>query len=363
MHPARPRNPGLDALRAFAITLVVVMHVVPDPAWVPPAAWSVLAFGSRGVDLFFVLSGYLVGGIALRELLPRPSGGAVLHFIRRRAYRTLPAYFVVFGLYLATLAFPHEADVPPLWPYLVFLQSYVGGPPQFFALSWSLCVEEHFYLALPVLLALGAALALRRPLGVGIALSVLSVGLVALRLWLPVLQVDEKLTHFRTDGLLVGVALAAVELARPRAFDAVARRPTLATASALGLVALAVVAQLRFEGLWQPSFALAAGGLVVLGAGGVPWLQSIGVRATVRWLARISYSLYLTHPLVKRALEKGFFGARFEQPLFAGAFVVLALGGSLAVAVALHRFVEAPMLARRDRRDRRDRPRPGQGKQ
>src|SRR4051812_7704774 len=95
----RARNPGLDTLRAVAIAAVVVTHLFP-PSFTAlgPKQRAVLDLGVRGVDLFFALSGYLVGGIAIREI-QRLGTLRLPAFWARRWLRTLPAYYVVLALY------------------------------------------------------------------------------------------------------------------------------------------------------------------------------------------------------------------------------------------------------------------------
>jgi peptidoglycan/LPS O-acetylase OafA/YrhL len=132
------RNFGLDALRALAILSVFLGHGV-----------TALAPIGVGVPLFFALSGFLVGRIYFRS---HHNGTFTLtNFWVSRWWRTLPPYYVALGLfYLAERWIPTNAVD---WHYLFFLQTFVGMKG--FGPSWSLCIEEHFYLALP-LLALAA---------------------------------------------------------------------------------------------------------------------------------------------------------------------------------------------------------------
>ncbi len=103
-------------------------------------------YGQHGVDLFFVLSGWLIGGLYWREMKAF-SGVGVLRFWVRRWMRTLPPYFA--ALLLSWLAVSAARAEPFDWRYLVFLQNYYERIP-FFLVSWSLCIEEHFYLAAPI---------------------------------------------------------------------------------------------------------------------------------------------------------------------------------------------------------------------
>jgi peptidoglycan/LPS O-acetylase OafA/YrhL len=142
---------GLDTLRAVAVLWVVLYHLhgakLTPP--LPDALERFAALGSAGVDLFFVLSGYLIGGIVLAELETTGTLRA-RHFWWRRWLRTLPAYYATLALIAGSdfVVSPEHAWVST-WAYPIFLQNYWSERPRF-AWSWSLCVEEHFYLALPI---------------------------------------------------------------------------------------------------------------------------------------------------------------------------------------------------------------------
>jgi peptidoglycan/LPS O-acetylase OafA/YrhL len=146
---SKPRNFGLDILRAGAILLVFIEHL----------DWGIFnnlkpnsLFGILGVELFFVLSGFLIGGIVFKLNLKqnRPS---LTKFYLNRWFRTLPLYycgFIAFQLIDAV----HYQKLQIHWPYLVFLQNMFPDPHGFFAVSWSLAIEEWFYLILPWLIYL-----------------------------------------------------------------------------------------------------------------------------------------------------------------------------------------------------------------
>jgi len=142
------RLPGLDTLRAVAIVAVMLYHLKP---FLPESMTAVAQFCWMGVDLFFVLSGYLIG---MQLLRPYASGErpSVREFYRRRAYRILPAYLVVLWLYLVFPAWRESPVLPSLWQFLTFTVNlfFVDFSHHAFSHVWSLCVEEHFYLVLPL---------------------------------------------------------------------------------------------------------------------------------------------------------------------------------------------------------------------
>lgn len=147
------RSRSLDALRGIAISLVLVWHYGNRWAeWtdVSPVFVRAISLTWSGVDLFFVLSGYLIGGILIDQ---RETGNYYRAFYWRRAFRILPLYLVILGLV-------YFIGSAPLWPYLTFTQNIVSASsgdwnmPPSIAVTWSLAVEEQFYLVLPLLIRL-----------------------------------------------------------------------------------------------------------------------------------------------------------------------------------------------------------------
>src|SRR6478735_12009870 len=144
----RERQPGLDLLRALAIIVVVVYHAALFGFKLPG---RVTRFGWIGVDLFFVLSGYLIGG----QLLAPLSRGQPIklgRFFLRRALRILPAYLVVLAIYFLLPAWREYPEISPLWKFLVSVQNIGLRGGTSFSHAWSLAVEDQFYLLLPLVL-------------------------------------------------------------------------------------------------------------------------------------------------------------------------------------------------------------------
>lgn len=140
---------GLDTLRALAIMLVLIFHyrtVVSNEL----LFGFITRIGWVGVDLFFVLSGYLIGDQILRAYA-RKENFSLKHFYARRLLRTLPNYYVVFALYLLLPAALSGTYTAPLWQFITFTQNLEMRPGQTFTHSWSLCVEEQFYLLFPLI--------------------------------------------------------------------------------------------------------------------------------------------------------------------------------------------------------------------
>lgn len=172
--PSARRRVELDVLRAVAIMLVLGRYSVAPVAWaghlsILAKAW--LNFGWTGVDLFFVLSGYLIGGLLFAEL-KREGSIEAARFIGRRAWRIWPPYFVYIASVFAAFLWWYHWPCVQVWrflaPCIIHVQNYFPYgfhdavhhlPPQqqttalvLRNITWSLAIEEHFYLALPLVL-------------------------------------------------------------------------------------------------------------------------------------------------------------------------------------------------------------------
>jgi peptidoglycan/LPS O-acetylase OafA/YrhL len=141
------RISSLDVFRGLAIILVVLYH------------WNQgIYFGTIGVDLFFVISGFLVGGILIREF-DKPEGVNVPRFILQRGFKIWPSYYflLAFGSIVAYLFYhrSHPGQLIPLSQfsgYAFFYMNYLRTDHGSFDQAWSLCVEEHFYILMPLTL-------------------------------------------------------------------------------------------------------------------------------------------------------------------------------------------------------------------
>ncbi len=372
MATASPTPPlrlhGLDTLRAMAILIVMVFHLNMQRL-LPAALAPVAAIGWIGVDLFFVLSGFLIGSQLFKPLLHggRPSLG---DFYARRSYRILPAYLTVLFLYAAVPLWREAPGPSALWQYLAFTWNLtlLGYPEQrAFSHVWSLCVEEHFYLLLPLLLLL----LLRKPSAAKtISVLVLIVlGGLALRTWLlhhVVLAGDDEEhghlmmrflyypTYTRLDGLVTGVALALVRIFRPAWWRRLTQHGNL-----LALAGIAVT----IGALWLCNFdypspdlpasvvfaypALALGfGLLVLAATSPGTLLSRKIPGATT-LATLAFSLYLTHKSVAHATHLLLPSLTAEANWRSAAIYFVAC---LAAATLLYLAIERPFLQLRLRR-------------
>lgn len=208
---------GLDTLRAAAILLVMMYHYMVFVSNEP--SFGLLSeIGWAGVDLFFVLSGYLIGNQIFSEM--RTTGEfSLARFYARRALRTLPNYYFILAIYFL---FPIAAGgnpLTPLWKFLTFTQNFDLKSGSSFSHAWSLCIEEQFYVLLP-LIALLVLSRLKSVRGMWIVIAGTMMICACMRfLMLDKVGVDGGLyrtyiyysSWCRFDELLPGVALALVK--------------------------------------------------------------------------------------------------------------------------------------------------------
>lgn len=320
-------RPWLDGVRAVAIALVVLEHArIAQLANIP--------LGSAGVGIFFALSGYLITGLLLDEI-ERTRDIALRRFYLRRFARLMPALvamvLVCNCFFLGTGTYGELKSSILALTYLtnygtVFVGHHIPG----YGYTWTLAVEEHFYLAWPVLL-----LALWRrysPVGVLKATLSICVGVLLWRTLLSVLLTDERILYVgsieRADALLYGCAGAmAIRLGW--------RPPKILFY--IGLILIAAYTLTIVPGVAVQSALLAIGStfvLVSLDTYATRARQVLGFKA-MAWIGVMSYGIYLWHgPMFNIARRFGFVS-------WDAKIIVTLL--SVAVAYGSYRYLETPI--------------------
>lgn len=148
----RNRLNGLDTLRALAIIIVLLYHYMVVVSKENTFGYAT-KIGWMGVDLFFVLSGFLIGNQILSAIAHQEKF-SLKRFYIRRLLRTLPNYYVVLTLYFMLPVMLSGAETASLWRFLTFSQNFEFRPMATFSHSWSLCIEEQFYLIFPLIFIL-----------------------------------------------------------------------------------------------------------------------------------------------------------------------------------------------------------------
>lgn len=348
---------GLDLLRLAAVLMVLFRHLLQEPmseSW-KATLWPVTGHGSLGVSLFFVLSGFLVSGLLFAEYRQRGTFSPARFYIRR-AWKIYPPFFILLAFTYCYTRFALEQKIPDrqIFSEVFFLQNYFPG---YWGHTWSLAVEEHFYLALPLILLVmirldrGAGMPFRRvPVLVG---CVCIVGL-ALKIvnctYVPAVAHYTHIfpTHLRCDALFFGVLLAYAYHFHSAAFQdwrrwrwllisvgaAVAVSPQFITARGYGN---SYYFSVGFVQEYLGSAAVLVGVL----------LCRIPSHAALRLLGRLggySYSIYLWHMATLIWITPRLRGSTTWETR-----ALVYLTGAFVLGVAMAKLWETPAVALRDR--------------
>jgi len=357
------RLPELDGLRGIAISLVLICHGVFEQHY-SSGVLSRLKFVGRlgwsGVDLFFVLSGFLIGGILLDV---RSSPNYFKTFYLRRAYRILPVYSVLLALF--SLCFLHLTAGPlggfsssliPWFSYFTFTQNIwmallgsfgVGA----MIVTWSLAVEEQFYLTAPLVVRMISP----RKLVLVLLAVIAAAPLLRTAIYLASSNgriADYVLMPCRADGLSCGM-LSAWLARNPRGWNfLLAHRSLLKKAACVLFAGLLVlnkwgtnlnVPMLTFGYSWLAWFYTSI--LLIALSGGSEWMRRVLRRPILMRLGTVSYFAYLFHvPLMEagRRLLALWFHHSFDAVQFFGAWLGLAM--TLALAAISWKYFEGPLL-------------------
>lgn len=335
----------LDGLRGIAVLMVMLLHTRP----------TMFFWGWAGVDLFLVLSGFLITRILLEN---RGQPGMMRAFYVRRALRIWPVYYVTWFATAAIFVLTAEAGVPAAegmppghWRGLLFLQNIEHYFPDsalssdyiwYFEHSWSVAVEEQFYLVWPVILLFAAD---RRTGLLILGASVLAAAYIA--------RAQSMSLHVlltRVDGLVLGAAIAYASILSPRLLETIRLRALVYVA----LAGAALVAPYLLLGFADPRAAFGARAAPVLGfsilfavalalslrsAGHehLRWLRW----SPLRWVGQISFGLYMYHVPIGFLGLLGVNQGLWDRPVAK----VIMWGGSLALAHLSFRWMERPILS------------------
>lgn len=354
----RERQPGLDLLRGFAIIVVVIYHAgimgFPMPARVDRWGWV-------GVDLFFALSGYLIGGQLLAPLA-RGQSINLARFFARRALRIMPAYFLILAIYIFLPSWREYPNMYPWWKFLLSVQNIGLHGGTAFSHAWSLAVEDQFYLALPFILLLVNRWS---PAAIIIPCAILFGGIL-LRTFLayqnPAADFGVSFRGFqawiyyptwtRLDPLVLGVALAAIEKFRPSWWNRL-----INSAIWLWLPGFAFIVYALWLGegdytsvtaaVWQfPILAFGFAALLVCAVSPRSFLSRVRIPGAA-FIASIAYSAYLVQKLVIHAVSQ--FCLSHDIPL-TSAFALIGVEICVYVAATILFFaIERPFLQLRHR--------------
>lgn len=328
------RNQSLDILRGIAILLVVGYHFSRIPL--------LFNFGWTGVDLFFVLSGYLISGLLFSEY-KRSGRLNVPRFWIRRGFKIYPSFYVMMAVTAASLYAASGHEHAGIVEECLFVQNY---GPHIWDHTWSLAVEEHFYLLLPLLLIALIKFSPNRAdpfaslprIFVGVGFVCLGLRIIAQSDGMNWVAIHTE-THLRIDSLFAGVFLGYIKHFHKETFASLTRRPLWV----LGILFLIPATMMRaynpFMNVWGPTMLYIGYGCVLLSM--VERLPSRGLLARgTSYIGRYSYSIYLWHGVAWPLLFRGRFDLRF---------LVLGVLVSIPCGILLSKMIEMPALHFREK--------------
>ncbi|SDJ12213.1 acyltransferase family protein [Chryseobacterium jejuense] len=356
---------GLDHLRTLAIVLVLLFHyrAFKHPEWID----TIGRFGWTGVDLFFVLSGFLISGQLFQEM-NRKGTISLKTFYMKRFFRIVPAYFFTLFLYCTIPFFREREALPPLWKFVTFTQNYGLNviDQGTFSHAWSLCIEEQFYLLLPLFLLVVIPSRLFTYFPVLIFLFIISSVIMRLVTWnVAIAGMDTNSlefwrnwymkiyypTHTRLDGLATGVLIGYF-----MQYSSGFKRIVHQNGNKLFIAGILLLSMSFWICNEQASkeasvfgFTLVAisYGCIVLSAVSASSFLSKWKSYITAELAALSYSIYLSHKGIIHMIQTLF--ERFNlEPSDTGCLIICLLG-CIAGSLLYRFFIEKPFAGIKDK--------------
>lgn len=333
IRPLKQRNFGLDIIRATAIILVLIAHKCKLD----------IELGIAGVQIFFVLSGYLIGQIALRDFYSGTSLWSVIIFWKNRWYRTLPLYYFVVTVMLLIKANPFGWKIVV---YYFFLQANFVGI-DFFRGSWSLVVEEWFYIFLPLGFLVFFRNGLDEKCFFRLIISFIICFFLTRFLWN---YFHQGVIIYQFDSLMMGVLLAGLKLYRADTFQKIIGIRLAILGSTTFIILIVILGKMTDHSIFQTFYRVTWYSLVSLSVFFIiPYFESSKI--VNRKLAKVkpvffffstisllSYSLYLIHPII--------YSLNFQ--LLGLAEGILQLGLLFLCSTLLFIFYEYPFMSLRE---------------
>lgn len=353
------RIPELDGLRGIAILLVISFHYLNNQllhasSSIGRAICQMTSFGWAGVDLFFVLSGFLIGSILVRN---KHSNNFFSTFYIRRVVRIIPNYYLLMGVFFIVMLLPffagsgylHKTNNIPWWSYMLLVQNFYMAA--FHSLgndainvTWSICIEEQFYLVFPLIVFLLPKMWL--PYILGLAIIMASVIRSHYDHWIP----RYVLLPCRMDSIAFGALIAYFNEEYPFAQIMKRFKGIFGMVMALDiLVCLFLFYKYKDLGVNKHFFLaiIFSGSLIAALAYKNTLYGAILRNKILNWIGSVSYSLYLFHYIILALLEYAILhyegGVMLSGPRDFGVSV-LALGFSFFFAWFVFRKLETPFV-------------------
>jgi peptidoglycan/LPS O-acetylase OafA/YrhL len=359
---------GLDLMRTIAITMVVAGHFL----WIYPQDDSLFhqllqLFGFFGVEIFFVLSGFLIGKILYQLYLKADfSLATVFYFLKRRWFRTLPNYYLVLLINIL-IAGIIGYETPQLWRYFFFLQNFKITMLPFFTESWSLSVEEFAYIVMPFFIFIWGLLIKPKNKSRFFLFTVLLLIAIFIgnKLYYQNTTYNTTLDQwnvslkavvlYRLDSIFIGVLFSWIYLnctsfwgKTKYIFFLLGTLMLLFLFFSLGHFGLLIAIQpLFWNVLYLPLLSIAVACFLPFLS---DWRESPSfIGKPITYISIISYSIYLLHYSVVLQLMKHFFPMDVQNRLGLYFFTIVYLLITLVLSAILYRFYEKPMMDLRDK--------------
>ena len=317
-HPRNQRAFGPDLIRATAIVLILLCHTFPGGTMFPIIGVVRHYWGVWGVEIFFVLSGYLIGGILIEDLHSGRlhSLAGVFSFWKRRWFRTLPNYYLFLILFLLTARFD-DGRFPLEWEkYLWFGQALLSTHPDFFMVVWSLAIEEWFYLLFPILLLMFSKLIARRKRAILATIIIFLVAPLILRCFLETDSLDagiRKTTLPRLDAITYGVCLAYLKYHYAAIWNFMIKSWPIGAIASVAVFGYACLRTFSLGDLPVDSVIFRVFGFSIISTGVALLFPAVVIIRTpaswwvtiIRKLSLWSYSIYLSHILCLWVISQG----------------------------------------------------------
>ncbi len=356
---------GLDFLRTLAICLVFIFHYQGGDFydWV----YNIIGFGWTGVDLFFVLSGYLIARQLFNEAQHK-NKISIKTFYIKRAFRILPAYFFVLLLYIFIPVFRDHPVISPVWKSVTFTQNIGLDPNVYnaFTHAWSLCIEEQFYLFFPAIVLLLVIWKAQKKVFYIILVLFLFTFFFRYYLWTNYLDplkvaVEQQgnfwvtwiyyFTFSRLDGLLTGIAIAGIFVYKPFLREKIIKKGNL-----IFVIGCGILLGAYFLCEKRQSFNGSVFGFSVLSIGYGCWvtaalcpncfLHKINF-AIFKNTAVLSYAVYLCHKAICHLCHVYF--SRHGVDEEGNVMLCICIAATVIAAIVVRYFVEKPFLKLRDK--------------
>lgn len=359
---------GLDLMRAMAISLVLFGHCV----WIFPLTDGIfhqlmVLSGFLGVEVFFVLSGFLIGKIIYQLYIKEDFRlHSVFYFLKRRWFRTLPNYFLILTVNIA-IGYAFQYDLSYVWKYYFFIQNAVTPMTPFFTESWSLSVEEYAYIVLPfTLLILGSVVKSRNKS----RFFLYSVLLLIVVFFLNKIYYQRTTTNvnlnqwnmslkavvlYRLDSIFIGVLCSWLYYNFTALWQKF-RYLFFVTGIFLFLFQFVAIGYFKLFIETHPVFwnVLYLPLVSIMVACFLPFLsewksEASGIRKPIVFISVLSYSIYLLHYGVILHVMKNYIPYDALNPLELYPFLAAYIALTLLLSYLLYRFYEKPLMDLRDK--------------